>query len=79
MSELEYCKTKKISLKKHFTAKWLQDRIEEDTLLLGLGDLAIIERERKQSSGGRIDFLLYDPETETMYKTEIMLGRDNHA
>ena len=34
----------------------------------------IIERERKQSSGGRLDFLFLDPETQTMYETEIMLG-----
>ena len=36
--------------------KWLQDRIEEDTSLLGLGDLHVIKRERTQPSGGRIDF-----------------------
>ena len=33
--------------------RWLQDRIEEDPSLLGLGDLQIIRRERMQSSGGR--------------------------
>src|SRR5450631_1675181 len=54
--------------------KWLQDRIEEDPALLGLGNLEVIRRERQQSSGGRIDFLLYDLEDETFYEVEVMLG-----
>jgi hypothetical protein len=54
--------------------KWLQDRIEEDPALLGLGNLQLIRRERQQSSGGRIDFLLYDLEDETRYEVEVMLG-----
>jgi len=53
---------------------WLQNRIEEDPTLLGLGSLQVIRRERQQSSGGRIDFLLYDLEDETRYEVEIMLG-----
>lgn len=75
MSEnLHYTKGEKISLKKHFNEKWLQDKIEEDPTILGLGELDIIQRERKQSSGGRIDFLFLNSETETMYETEIQLG-----
>jgi hypothetical protein len=31
--------------------KWLQDKIEEDPSLLGLGDLIVVQRERKQSTG----------------------------
>jgi hypothetical protein len=54
--------------------KWLQDRIEEDPSILGLGDVQLIRRERKQSSGGRLDFLFYDPEQETRYAVEVMLG-----
>ena len=54
--------------------KWLQDRIEEDPSLLGLGSLQVIRRERQQSSGGRIDFLLYDLDDETRYEVEVMLG-----
>jgi hypothetical protein len=54
--------------------KWLQERIEEDPSLLGLGSLQVIRRERQQSSGGRIDFLLRDLEDETRYEVEVMLG-----
>ncbi len=71
---LEYFKPEVVQLKEYYDEKWLQNKIAEDPSLLGLGDLSVIERERKQVSGGRIDFLLYDPEIETMYETEIMLG-----
>lgn len=55
--------------------RWLQERINEDPSILGLGDLTIIERERAQPSGGRIDFVLADPEEGVRYEVEIMLGR----
>ena len=59
--------------------RWLQERIAEDPALLGLGDLDVIRRERSQPSGGRIDFLMYDPEDETRYEIEIMLGTLNET
>jgi hypothetical protein len=43
--------------------KWLQDRIKDDPGLLGLGDLEIAGREHRQPVGGRIDFLMRDPES----------------
>ncbi|MCL2681929.1 MAG: hypothetical protein FWE63_00420 [Bacteroidales bacterium] len=76
---LQYAKGEKISLKKHFSEKWLQDRIEEDPSILGLGELDLIQRERKQSSGGRIDFLFLNSEIETMYETEIQLGATDES
>ncbi len=57
-----------------FDERWLQDRIGEDSSLLGIGDLQILRRERNQPTGGRIDFLMYDPDSETRYEIEIMLG-----
>lgn len=54
--------------------RWLQDRIEEDPSLLGLGDLNIVRREKPQPTGGRIDFLMYDPDRELRYEVEVMLG-----
>ncbi len=73
---LEYIKPDIISLKKHpdLNEKWLQDRIAEDPSILGLGDLTLYQKEKKQSSGGKIDLLLVDPDAQTMYETEIMLG-----
>lgn len=55
--------------------RWLQNRIEEDPSILGLGDVSVVQRERPQSSGGRIDFLLSDPDNRTMYEVEVMVGR----
>lgn len=72
--ELKYKTSKKIFLKKHFNEKWLQNRIEDDPSIIGLGDLDVIHRERKQSSGGRIDFLFLNSDLQTMYETEIQLG-----
>lgn len=54
--------------------RWLQDHILEDPSILGLGDLSVIQRERKQPSGGRLDFLMFDPESNTMFEIEVMLG-----
>jgi len=44
---LEYSKSEKVLLKEYYDERWLQDRIEEDPSLLGLGDVVIYERERK--------------------------------
>lgn len=54
--------------------KWLQHQVLADPSILGLGDVRIIQRERTQPSGGRIDFLMADSDTDTRYEVEIMLG-----
>src|SRR5712691_3199119 len=54
--------------------RWLKVRIEEDPSLLGLGDINVVRREKSQPSGGRLDFLMYDPDRELRYEVEIMLG-----
>ena len=54
---------------------WLQDQIADNPGVLQLGgELEVISRERKQSSGGRLDMLLRDPVDDSMYEVEIMLG-----
>ena len=53
---------------------WLQDLIYENPSLLGLGDLIPVSKEKKQSSGGRLDILLKNPEDNSMYEIEVMLG-----
>lgn len=57
-----------------FDEKWLQEKIADDPSILGLGELELISRERKQASGGRLDLLLKDPESDAMYEVELMLG-----
>jgi hypothetical protein len=78
---LEYIKSEPVKLREvGKDEKWLQDRIYEDPSILGLGDLTVYRREKLQPSGGRIDFVLSDPEDETIrYETEIMLGTLNES
>src|SRR5215831_15010833 len=72
-------KAQKVKLNDYFDEVWLQRQIEEDPTILGLGELVVLRRERRQSSGGRLDFLLHDPDTETLYELEIMLGATDES
>ncbi len=58
---------------------WLQDQILENPACLGLGELEALAKERQQSSGGRLDILLKDPEDDSMYEVEVMLGETNET
>lgn len=62
-----------------YNEDWLQDFLFEDPSRLGLGDLRAIERERRQSSGGRLDMLLKDDDNDTLYEVEIMLGKTDES
>jgi hypothetical protein len=53
---------------------WLQDLIFENPNILGLGDLIPVSKEKKQSTGGKLDILLKNPEDNSMYEVEVMLG-----
>ncbi|WP_271592206.1 hypothetical protein [Bradyrhizobium sp. CCBAU 65884] len=57
-----------------FDEYWLQKQIADNPSCLGLGELETIGKERQQSSGGRLDVLLKDPEDDSMYEVEVMLG-----
>jgi hypothetical protein len=54
--------------------KWLQSQILNDTSILGLGELEVLARERRQPQGGKIDFLMHLEEADTYYEVEVMLG-----
>jgi hypothetical protein len=62
-----------------FDEYWLQDQIYENPACLGLGELDAIAKERQQSSGGRLDLLLKNPEDDTMYEVEVMLGETDET
>lgn len=57
-----------------FNEEWLQSQIWENPSQLGLGDLETVTRETAVSSGGRLDILLKNSESDTMYEVEVMLG-----
>jgi hypothetical protein len=62
-----------------YREKWVQQRLEEDPSILGLGDIVLKDKERSQPSGGRLDLLLQDAESNTRYEVEIMLGRTDES
>lgn len=57
-----------------FDEYWLQEQIYENPNSLGLGELESVAKEKQQSSGGRLDILLKNPEDDSMYEVEVMLG-----
>jgi hypothetical protein len=58
---------------------WLQMQIAQDPSLLGLGELEVVKREKIQSSGGRLDFIMADPDGEIRYEIELMLGSTDES
>lgn len=70
-----------VNLKKHPTLgeKWVQDQIADDPSILGIGDLELKDKERAQAAGGRLDLLLYDPDTLKRYEVEIQLGATDES
>ena len=54
--------------------RWLHDHLHEKPELLGLGDVIVRDRERRQPTGGRLDLLLEDIDSRTRYEVELQLG-----
>jgi len=57
-----------------FNERGLQEYIVRNPHKLGLGDVAVIEQEKIQDSGGRLDILLEDQNSDSRYEVEIQLG-----
>ena len=74
--DLQFAKHENVSLKDlpGFNEAWLQNMICDDPSILGLGDIDVLDRERVQEAGGRLDLLLSDPDKNRRYEVEIMLG-----
>lgn len=77
MTKLNYVKPEKLLIKNHpnLNEKWVQEIISNDTSVLGLGDLIVKDKERKQPHAGRLDLLLQDPDSNQRYEVEIQLGQ----
>ena len=73
---MDFVEPEYVSLKDHptYNERWLKERILENPSLLGLGDVDVRDSERPQRSAGRLDLLLFDPETKTRYEVELQLG-----
>ena len=76
-----YVKFETVSLKNHMeiNEKWVQQRIESDPSILGLGDLTVRQSEKIQQSGGRLDILLQDDDSKTRYAVELQLGKTDET
>lgn len=81
MTTLTYTPHKRIILKGHaeLNEKWLQDRIAENPAIIGLGEIALLDRERQQDRAGRLDLLLADTDADTRYEVELMLGATDES
>jgi hypothetical protein len=62
-----------------FDEKWLQKCIDAEPTILGLGDVIVIDRERRQERAGRLDLLLADPDQNRRYEVELMLGSTDES
>src|SRR5438105_5684103 len=78
---MPYVKFEKVLLKTHpqFNEIWVQDRIAEDPQILGLGDIILKDKERKQPRAGRLDLLFQDVNSERRYEVEIQLGNTDES
>src|SRR5439155_23981487 len=61
------------------TESWLENEIEKDPTILRLGDVTIIERQRRQEKAGRLDLLLEDDSGDKRYEVELMLGSTDES
>ena len=81
MEKINLIKPEKISLKNHpvLNETWLQDIIAKNPEIIGLGELILKDKERKQPRAGRLDILLQDPEINKRYEVEIQLGKTDES
>lgn len=71
----------KIDLKSHpeITEKLIQEKIAQDTSIIGLGDLVLKDKERIQPRSGRLDLLMQDPDSNRRFEIEIQLGKTDES
>src|SRR5690554_2608485 len=74
--QMKHVKLTSISLKRHPTLneRWVQDIVAADRLILGIGDVILKDKERRQAGAGRLDLLLQDNDGHGRYEVEIQLG-----
>lgn len=78
---MDYIKLDRIWLREHeeLGEQWVQQRIADDPSILGLGELLLKDKERRQPRAGRLDILLQHPEEPHRYEVEIQLGKTDES
>ena len=73
---MQHIRLKTISMKSHkeINEKWVQEIIATEPSILGFGELVLLDKERTQPSGGRLDLLFKDVDGATRYEVELQLG-----
>jgi hypothetical protein len=81
MDKVKLINPDKINLKNHpvLNENWLQEVIANNPEVLGLGDLVLKDKERKQPRAGRLDLLLQDADINKRYEVEIQLGKTDES
>lgn len=77
---LTYTKAETLTLRGHpdFNEAWVQTLIGHDPSILGLGEVELLQKEVRLSSG-RLDLLLFDRGENTRYEVELMLGATDES
>lgn len=77
---VEYIRPERVSMRLHpeLNERWVQDLIERDPSILGLGDLEFRSRERRHTRAGRLDLLLQDA-NKRRYEIELQLGATDES
>nr|MDO8111915.1 hypothetical protein [Candidatus Sigynarchaeota archaeon] len=79
-NNIEYEKAQKTTIHDQgYDENWLKDKICEDPSILGLGNLTKLDKERRQSSGGKLDLLFQDQEMNVIYEVEVQLGKTDES
>jgi hypothetical protein len=81
MDKVKLIRPEKINLKNHpvLNEGWLQEVIAKNPEILGLGDLVLKDKERKQPRAGRLDILLQDADINKRYEVEVQLGKTDES
>lgn len=81
MSAPKISKATPINLQSHpgFTEAWLEGLVVDDPSMLGLGDVAVVDRQRRQPKAGRLDLLLEDAGADRRFEVELMLGKTDES
>jgi hypothetical protein len=61
------------------TESWLEEVIEKEPTILPLGEVTVIERQRRQEKAGRLDLLLEDDSGDNRFEVELMLGKTDET
>ena len=78
---MKYEKLTKVPIRNHaeLNERWVQERIADDPLMLGLGDVILKDKERMQPGAGRLDLLLQDADGNRRYEVEVQLDKTDES